>query len=79
MVATPALAAVGDLTGRSIRSALLALGELCAVPWKVVVTRDGEDVAEEKVEGWPPRDHRHRIFARTPGRCVADIRAPLAR
>lgn len=29
-----------------------ALGKLCGVPWKIVVTRDGEDVAEEKVKGW---------------------------
>lgn len=34
------------------RLALLAPGELCGAPWKVVVTRDGEDVAEEKIEGW---------------------------
>lgn len=29
-----------------------ALGKLCGVPWQVVVTRDGDEVATEKVKGW---------------------------
>jgi hypothetical protein len=36
-----------------------ALGKLCGVPWKVVVTRDGDDVATEKIKGW--RASRRRI------------------
>ncbi|WP_245234149.1 hypothetical protein [Mycobacterium sp. PS03-16] len=36
-----------------------ALGKLVGVPWKVVVTRDGDEVAEEKIKGW--RDSGRRI------------------
>ncbi|KUI24560.1 hypothetical protein AU195_01930 [Mycobacterium sp. IS-1496] len=39
-----------------------ALGKLCGVPWKVVVTREGEDVAEERIKGW-----------RASGRRIAEI------
>ncbi len=28
------------------------LGKVCGVPWKIVVRRADEDVAEEKIKGW---------------------------
>lgn len=34
------------------------LGKLCGVPWKIIVTRAGEVVAEEKVSGWRPSRRR---------------------
>ncbi|WP_242638706.1 hypothetical protein [Mycolicibacterium sp. S2-37] len=40
------------------------LAKFCGVPWKIVVTRDGEDVTVEKVKGWQASRRRVEEIAR---------------
>jgi len=40
------------------------LAKFCGVPWKITVSRDGEEVVEEKVKGWSASRRRVEDIAR---------------